>query len=149
MWIVLLLCLLLCIVLGTFVLAPLVGAKETLVATALKGFADENELRQALRLRDALLEKCAYGTTAEKAVDALTESDALDALVTLCERLRNAELPYLPPSIVRSIPAPNLGVLLFLTAFLGAAALAPFWGSSVALAQALEAYTTTEGVETW
>ncbi len=140
MWIVLLLCLLLCIVLGTFVLAPLVGSKESLVATALKGFADENELRQALRLRDALLEKCAYGTTAEKSVDALTEKDALDALVTLCERLRNAELPYLPPRIVRSNSAPNLGALLFF--LVGAAALASYMKGSVALAQALEAQPT-------
>lgn len=137
MWVVLLLCVLLCLVLGTFVLAPLVGANETLASTALKGFADENELRQALRLRDALLEKCAFGTTDEKAVEALSEKETLDALVTLCERLRNAELPYLPERIERSSVTKSITLLLILFGTLGASLAPQSPGLSQALAQAL------------
>jgi hypothetical protein len=127
MWIVLLLCLLLCLALGLFVIAPLVSTNETLQATALKGFTDENELRQALALRDALLEKCAYGTTGEPAVDTLREPEALEALVSLCERLRNAELPYLPARITRTV-----GLVLALWTCWGALGAQP----EVAFAQA-------------
>jgi hypothetical protein len=130
MWLVLFLSLLLCIALALFVLAPLATGEESISATSLKGFADEKELRQALGLRDSLLEKCVYGRTQEPLVDALDEREALEALVALCERLRTADLPYLPKSLSRTI------AVAFTAIVLGSASLisAP---SSVALAQAL------------
>jgi len=130
MWIVLLLCILLCVALGAFVVAPLVGTKELALASSIKGFGDEQELRQALGLRDSLFEKCAFGRTREPSVDSLGPTEALDALISLCERLRNAELPYLPTTIART-----LGLLLCVL-FAGVAASGAFT-SQAAFAQAL------------
>ena len=131
MWIVLLLCILLCVCLGAFVVAPLVGTQELAEASSLKGFGDEVELRQALGLRDSLLEKCAFGSTREPAVDSLGQGEALDALVSLCERLRNADLPYLPTTIARS-----LGLLAFFVVA-GSAVISSVFPSQMALAQVL------------
>lgn len=141
---VLVLCLLLALGLGLFVVAPIASSSKGLASAAiLKGFSDEEELRQALRLRDALLARLANGQAGEAAVDALNESDAFGALVSVCERLRTAELPYLPgvASARTTVSGGGAGTAgsatltsLFIAGFLSAGVSI---GSSRALAQAL------------
>jgi hypothetical protein len=92
-----------------FVLAPLFSAQNMDVfASSYKGFADEAELNQVLILRDRLLERLVCGSTADQRISELSESESLDALVSLCLRLQRAELPYLPnTSAGRSVAAPS------------------------------------------
>jgi hypothetical protein len=98
MWIVLLLCIALCLAIGFFVLFPLVTTAEGNLNfnAGTRGFADENELRQTLGLRDALYAKLIKGSSGQSAVDDLSEPDALDALLSVCERLRKHDFPIFP-----------------------------------------------------
>lgn len=80
-----------------FVLQPLFAAENMEVFSATyKGFADENELKQVLQLRDQLFERLTSGVSSEPRIKELSESDCFEVLVSLALRLQRAELPFLP-----------------------------------------------------
>ena len=131
----LLLCLALSILLGFYVVAPLVrnyrGVPSESVngsevrqsldgnivsAVLFKGFTDENELRQTLQLRDHLLQYLIYGRSGSEAVNSLSRQMVLDAVVSLCERLKMADILALPEKV--SKPAVTK-ILLVLAGFFG------------------------------
>ena len=132
MWIVLLMCVGLCLIMGFFVILPLVSEEEGNLSSAFaaKGFSDEHELRQTLVLRDALFSKLISGKASTEAVDGLSEGDALDALVSVCERLRRFDFPILPEKT-----KPLIAWLVALPLLFGAATMGAF-APHKALAQA-------------
>ncbi|WP_397599886.1 hypothetical protein [Silvanigrella sp.] len=100
MIIVLFLCLLTAIPIVFFVLSPLMSNHfKKPLAQNFDDFSSEKELRNVTFLRDFLFQKLIYGKTEHEDIDKLTENESLVLLVTLCERLQQAGLSWLPSQI--------------------------------------------------
>lgn len=109
MLIILALCLFVAFPLIFFVLSPLFSLNSRKeLSRSFEGFSDEGELRRVTVLRDVILQKLVYGNTLNKDVEKLTEDEALKGLVTLCGRMQQAGLPYLPSQMNKPIPQKNL-----------------------------------------
>ncbi|KAB8039571.1 hypothetical protein GCL60_04755 [Silvanigrella paludirubra] len=100
MIIVLFLCLLTATPIVFFVLSPLLSNNFKKPLTQIfDDFSSEKELRNVTFLRDFLFQKLIYGRSEHEDIDKLTENESLALLVTLCERLQQAELSWLPSQI--------------------------------------------------
>ena len=90
---------------AAYVLQPLTtGANQNVFAYSHRGFADEQELRAVLELRDATLHKLVFGNSAHPALAGLNKENCFEVLVSLCLRLQRAELPFLPSSVATPEP---------------------------------------------
>ncbi|APJ03207.1 hypothetical protein [Silvanigrella aquatica] len=97
---ILILCFILAIPLLFFVLSPLLSSNsKKLMTQSIVGFSSENDLRSVINIRDEILQKLIYGQSSNEHVEKLTEEDALKALVTLCDRLKNSGLACFPKQI--------------------------------------------------
>lgn len=127
---------------GIFVLLPLLSAANQVeFEYSYRGFADEQEMRTVLDLRDAALHKLLFGKSAHPSLQLLNIEHCFEILVSICVRLQHAELPYLPEGEILENPAlhptmPQMGALqtCLIAGFIFAAS--NFFTQSV-LAQAL------------
>jgi len=86
-----------------WVVAPLFGtaqAKGSQKPFAQEGFLDESDLRNTLKLRDALVLFLLTKTSDDSILKGVSEEQALDALVEVGLRLRRADLPVFPKTAV-------------------------------------------------
>jgi hypothetical protein len=105
----LILCLIVAFPIIFFVLSPLISINSRkILSRSFEGFSDEGELRKVTMLRDAIFQKLVYGNSSNENVEKLTEDEALGGLVTLCGRLQQAGLPWLPSQINKPLPPRNL-----------------------------------------
>lgn len=88
-------CILACLMIAFFVLWPLTKSNVMLSRTY-DGFSDEDELRNVLEVRDALIQQLVSGTTEHAVVKQLTPESSFEALVNVCLRLQKAGLKFLP-----------------------------------------------------
>ena len=102
MIIIMVLCLLIAIPILFFVLSPLfIGGERKILFQGYDDFSSEKEMRDVTFLRDCLFQKLIYGFTNYDPIEKLTKEEALMALVTLCERLQQAELTWQPAHIIK------------------------------------------------
>lgn len=85
------------LLIGIIVVKPLLApdARE-FFKRSVEGFADEEELRSIIKLRDSLTQKIKTGTCSDEKCNALTNVEAFDVLVSVGSRLHKAGLPFLP-----------------------------------------------------
>jgi hypothetical protein len=120
-----------------FVLSPLLSPQNfEMFSVSYKGFADESELTRVILFRDRLLARLTTHASEDPKLTALSDDECLTLLVSVCLRLRRAELPYLPQAAPKPLSRPDsgqasldfsllLGLLtVVLSCFLGAAAFA-------------------------
>lgn len=108
MIIILILCLFVALPLIFFVLSPLLSVNSRKeLSRSFEGFSDEEELRKVTMLRDAIFQKLIYGNSTNESVEKLNEEDSLKSLVTLCGRLQQSGLPWLPGQIHKPLSPRN------------------------------------------
>ena len=109
MIIILILCLIVAFPIIFFVMSPLLSKNSRKeLSRSFEGFTDEGELRKVTQLRDAIFQKLVFGNSSDRNVEKLSEDDALKGLVTLCGRLQQAGLPWLPSQLKKPLLPKNL-----------------------------------------
>lgn len=82
-----------------FVLSPLLSAQNfEMFSSSYKGFTDESELERVISFRDRLVTRLTTSRSEDAKLSELSEDECIQLLVSVCLRLRRAELPYLPQS---------------------------------------------------
>jgi len=80
-----------------FVLAPLLSPQNfEKFSVSYKGFTDEGELARVISFRDRLMARLTSGQSDDSKLTALSDDECFGLLVSVCLRLRRAQLPYLP-----------------------------------------------------
>lgn len=92
-----LLCVLFAAAIAFYIIQPLTQVShDAAYALSYKGFADQEELRTVLDLRDACLVRLVHGSSTHATLATLTEAMCFEILVSLSLRLQRAGLPFLP-----------------------------------------------------
>lgn len=95
-----------------FVLSPMFSAQNfEMFSASYKGFTDEAELARVITLRDRLMARLTTGTSEDAKVSNLSEDECFGLLVSICLRLRRAELPYLPSVAQRQSAVSESGMV--------------------------------------
>lgn len=136
MILVYLLCLILAAGMACFVGIPLIrSGNRPWEGRSLAGFADEEDLRATLALRDALVERCLGRPAGHPVAQSLDPAAAEDALLLVCQRLHRASLPLFPKA-ARTSADPQSGSGRVGGLFLSFAAALALW-AALARAQPL------------